>query len=1255
TVTASGGTTPYTYIWNTGVSTDDLPGVSYGIYTVTVTDANLCTTAVSATITQPAAALSASITAQTNVDCFGASTGSATVTASGGTTPYTYDWSPNGFTGDGTITYSALTAGTYNVTVTDANLCTITTSATITQPIAVLSITVDSTQNVSCFGGTDGAIYTTTAGGTVPYSYSWNIGCTDVACNVSTGIYTVTVTDANLCTTVASATITEPDPVFANAGSDTAICFNDSVMLNASGGINYLWSTGESSSNIFVQPFTNSDYIVTVSDAVGCTGIDSVSIFVNSLPTANAGTDVAFCYGGSATLSATGGVSYLWSTGEFTQSIFVSPALPVTYYVTVTDINGCTDVDDVFVNVNSLPAANAGPDVEICQGDTIALTASGATFYLWSNSMTTATISVIPSATTLYTVTVTDVNSCSDTDSTIVTVNPLPIAVIGTDTAICYGDTISLAASGGADYLWSTSETGSIISVNPWSNTTYFVTVTDSKGCADTAKVSVTVNSLPVPVISGSFSYCSGDSTLLSTGSFINYLWSTGNTLQNIYADSSDNPVSVTVTDMNGCSGISSEINLTEGDSLSPVISGNLNYCEGNTVTLNAGLFDNYLWSTGDTIQSINVTESDNPVSVTVTDISGCSGQASQVFVIEHFNPVPSISGGLNYCEGNRTTLDAGIYADDFWSTSDTTQIINATIADNPISVTITDINGCTGNAGPVNVAENANPVISIPDSIDYCQGDFVTLDAGAGFSSYQWSNTATTQIINATSADNPVSVTITDANGCTDSEDAIILIEHTNPSPIISGSSSYCTGDSSLLNTQVFTDYLWSTGDTIQQIYATITDNPVFVTVTNIYGCTATAGPLNLLEGTSLSPAISGDTNYCQGLFSVLDAGIINANYLWSTGDTAQTIVATIADNPVIVTVSDAFGCSGTDTIILAENPNPVPDITGNLSYCENSSTLLNVDSFSEYLWSTGATTQTIYSTIADNPVYITVTNIYGCTGVDSVILSENSLPTAYAGTDITICYGDSATLTGTGGLDYLWSTSDSTAIITINPVLTTIYYLTVTDAFGCTDDDEMVVNVKPVYSYNESTTICNGETYTWHSNNYTTAGIYFDSLQTISGCDSIFELTLIVNPVYTTNESAVICVGESYFWHGNNYTLTGTYYDSLLTVTGCDSIFELALNVNPTYSFTESQTICQGATFTWHTNNYSVAGVYYDNLTTIAGCDSIFELTLNVAPVYSYNESATICDGGVYNWHGNNYSVAGVYYDNLTTVAGC
>ncbi|MES3016346.1 MAG: SprB repeat-containing protein, partial [Bacteroidota bacterium] len=245
-LTVSGGTSPYTYSWSSGQTSQDLSSLAAGTYTVTVTDAKGCSASLAVTINQPAAlALTAG---KTDILCFGAQTGAVNLTVSGGTAPYTYAWT-GGITAS-TEDLTNLAAGTYNVTVTDANNCTATTSVTVTQPAAVLALSTTKT-DVLCFGTSTGAINLTASGGTAPYSYSWSGGInTEDRSALAAGTYSVIVTDASNCTATTSVTITQPVAFTLNSTKTDIKCFGGttgSIDLTVSGGIapySYVWSGG---------------------------------------------------------------------------------------------------------------------------------------------------------------------------------------------------------------------------------------------------------------------------------------------------------------------------------------------------------------------------------------------------------------------------------------------------------------------------------------------------------------------------------------------------------------------------------------------------------------------------------------------------------------------------------------------------------------------------------------------------------------------------------------------------------------------------------------------------------------------------------------------------------------------------------------------------------------------------------------------------------------------------------------------------
>src|SRR6185437_7576648 len=259
-----GGSAPYTYAWTpsggTGATASNL---SAATYTVTVHDASGCIATASATITQPPV-LSVVIAPIVNVKCNGGNTGSLTASPAGGTGAYTYAWTPSGGTN---ATASNLTIGTYTITVKDANGCSVTASATITQP-TVLTANITGNTPVTCNGGNNGSATVTAGGGTGAYTYVWTPsgGTGATASNLTAGTYTVTVNDANGCTVTASATITQP-PAMTVTPANPSICSGGSVILTASGAATYTWSPGIGLSTT-VGPVVTANPLVTTSYTV---------------------------------------------------------------------------------------------------------------------------------------------------------------------------------------------------------------------------------------------------------------------------------------------------------------------------------------------------------------------------------------------------------------------------------------------------------------------------------------------------------------------------------------------------------------------------------------------------------------------------------------------------------------------------------------------------------------------------------------------------------------------------------------------------------------------------------------------------------------------------------------------------------------------------------------------------------------------------------------------------------------------------
>jgi gliding motility-associated-like protein len=351
-VSTTGGVQPYAFQWNTGAPSEDLSGLLPGTYTLVITDANNCVVTNSFTVTQPLAPLTLSLTQQ-NVNCYGDSTGSINLTPAGGTTPYSYAWSgPNGYTAT-TEDLNNLPIGTYAVLVTDTNGCTASTQTTLSQPLAALSLSEVHT-NVSCFGGVNGSISISTAGGTAPYAYLWNnTQTTATVSGLPIGTYTVLVTDSLGCTATLSVTLTQPQaPLSVTSVVTDLICLNDptgAIDVTVQGGTQgytYSWSNGPTTEDI--DSLESGPYTLTVTDMLGC--VLTTTIEVNNplnpmvvTPTQN---NVSCHSYDDATLllTITGGqpvYDILWSTGDTVN--YLDSLTPGTYSVLVTDAQGCEE------------------------------------------------------------------------------------------------------------------------------------------------------------------------------------------------------------------------------------------------------------------------------------------------------------------------------------------------------------------------------------------------------------------------------------------------------------------------------------------------------------------------------------------------------------------------------------------------------------------------------------------------------------------------------------------------------------------------------------------------------------------------------------------------------------------------------------------------------------------------------------------------------------------------------------------------
>ncbi len=521
TLTPTGGTGNYTYVWNPNVSnTNAATLLTAGTYDATVTDQNTCTKTISVTLTQPTTPLTINIQSN-NISCFGANDGSITITASGGTSPYTYTWNPNITT---TNSVSNLGPGNYAITIADANNCSVNPNVSLSEPSQPLNV-VPSQTNLTCFESNDGTASVITNGGTAPYSFAWspNVSSSFSATALAANNYGLTVTDNNGCTITNTFAITQPTPITTGETHVNVLCNGNttgSVTITANGGTpgyTYTWSPNVSA----IDQATNvgaGTFSVTVADANACTVLQTATVTEPSLLTLAATSTPAFCFGtatGIITSNANGGVpAYSFSAYDGTNTINSSTGLFINlatgnYSVTVTDQNTCTITTTVFVSepTSLVNVIDVVPATCYHSSDgSITVTTTGGTpgyNYLFEKGIANSTGNFTGLSADTYTFTVTDASGCSLTDSgTITEPDSVLIDVSPTPVEVKLGSSLQLSTTtnqgGNVFYDWSPKFGLSCYDCsNPLFegvySQPYLVVATNQDGCVGTSSFVVTV------------------------------------------------------------------------------------------------------------------------------------------------------------------------------------------------------------------------------------------------------------------------------------------------------------------------------------------------------------------------------------------------------------------------------------------------------------------------------------------------------------------------------------------------------------------------------------------------------------------------------------------------------------------------------------------------------------------------------------------------------------------------------------------
>lgn len=1137
---------------------------------------------------------------------------SATLSATGAAS---YTWNPGALTG-GTVTVTPATTTTYTVIGANGS-CT--SSKTITLVVnATPTVITSASPTLICSGNSS----TLTATGAL--NYTWNPGALPggtVTVNPGvTTIYTVTGTNAAGCATSATRQVSvNITPTLNPISTPTSICVGGSATLSTSGAASYTWNPGAlPGGTVTVSPSSTTVYTVTGATA-NCSDTKTISLLVNPIPTVNAtASPTVICSGASATLTATGALTYTWNPGNISGNpVTVNPTITTQY--TVTGSNGsCTSTKTVnlLVNPNPILTATASP-TNICIGSSATLSSTGATSYTWNpGALPGGTVTVSPVATTLYTVTGVNGFSCTTSNTVNLIVTPIPtISPAASPATICATKSTTLTATGATNYTWNPGAlTGSNAVVTPSGNTTYTV-IGSSGACTSSATILITVN--PNPTVTAAVSptnICAGSSATLSSTGAISYTWTPGALSGGTVTVTPAANTLYTVTGANafGCAAINT-VNLI----VTPIptvnaIASPTAICAGGSSSLIANGATSYTWNPGALTGSIVNVSPATTTNYTVTGSNGtCSNTKTVTVVVNSLPTLTVIASPTAICSGASSTLTANGANAYNWlpgALSGSAIVVNPTVT-TTYTVVGTSTAGCTNS---ITITLTVNPIPSLtvaasPTAI--CSGNSTTLTGtaanGGPFVSV-WNPGA---VPGATAVVSPnvntvYTWSVVNSFLCSNTKTININVT-TTPTVVASASSStICAGASTTLSATGATSYIWNPGALSG---GTITVNPTVTTTYSVTGVNGLCTNIKTLTITVNSnptiTAAASPTNICAGGSATLSSTGATS-YTWNPGALpGGTVTVTPAATTLYtITGANAFGCTATNTVNLIVTPNPTLIIAVPLvPICVGNNATLTAIGANTYTWLPGGSTATVLITPLTASTVFTVIGSNGlCQATQTIGLVPSPNPTInVAASPTTICQGNSSTLTATGATTYSWNTTATGSTTIVSPTISTTYTVTGTDFNNCSAQNTVNVNVSTIPTLTataSATSICFGAavtltangsgTYTWNPTGLTTATItdtptitttYTVSSSNAFGCAGTSTITVVVNSVPSLTVSplnSTICSGYS-----TTLTAMGSTNYTWLPSGNTTSATVETPTVNTTYTVIGANGVCSSS----------------------------------------------------------------------------
>ncbi|MDB4533889.1 gliding motility-associated C-terminal domain-containing protein [Vicingaceae bacterium] len=1053
----AGGSTPYTFVWSNGATTEDISGISAGNYSVTITDAANCSSSESFSIGNTS---SFSYISSVINDTCNSGTGAINLSLTGGTAPYTFVWNNGATTED----ISGLSADNYNVTISDASGCSAVESFTINN-ISLFNVS-ESIIGDSC-SSSNGSIDLIISGGSTPFTFAWSNGATteDIS-GLSAGNYSVTITDASGCSIMKMLTI------------------NNTASFTSSGIIN------DDNCNLGIGAIDltiNSDapcctYTLDMQDSGNSWNGASIDVFVNG---ANIGNYTVFGGGANTgTFDVCDGdtIVLVWNTGAFDNE--------VSYNL----LDGSSNI--VFSQGAS---PSPGPNYfgfASCPNSTPSVD------YIWNNGANTEDISGLNSGT--YSVIITDqATGCfiTDTFSVINTSSFTYVSVITDDNCNSGLGAIDLTPSGGTTPFTFNWSNGAITEdITGLTSGTYYITITDASNCASVDSFTINNNT--------SFSYTSittDDNCNTSTGTIdlsltggtspYTFIWSNGAITEDL-SGLLNGTYSVTISDASGCTAIDSFI-INNNTTFSYTSITTDDNCNTSTGTIDLSLTGGtspytFIWSNGATTEDLSGL-SNGIYSVTISDASGCSALDS--FTINNtttysYNSVITDDNCNFGIGGIDLTITGGSSPYTFvWNNGESTEdIIN--LNGGIYSVIISDASGCTATDS-FNISNSTTFTYTSVINNDSCNLGIGSIDLSVSGTNaphwFAWSNGARTEDISGL---NPGTyyVTITDASNCSALDSFVVNGITLDDATYSYSATSFCQTDSDpipTINGTIGGTFTSTTGlslnpntGEIDLSLSTIGNYGVLYTTSGTCPDTLTAF-ITITDCTLPTVSFSAsDSTICKGgciNFSDLSTNS-PTNWIWYFTGSSQTTVVGIS-SPTNICYDTAgtypvklivFNSSGSDSLELVSfiTVLPSPTITTSIdtAICESENVTISATGGTTYIWDNGlGLGQTHSVSPTTTSVYtVSVTDVNGCTANDSVTVSINTASPVYASNDVIICIGTSTTIFATGSSSYDWSNGlGSASSTTVSPDVSTTYIVTGSDTNGCVSTDQVTVSI--------------------------------------------------------------------------------------------------------------------------------------------------------------------------------------------------